>query len=165
MNSNRLIEYDVVLLLLRHGQSTVLKQLAHLMSESEEQLEQRLSGIRLAERKPKSAKSSGKTVSFSVERLANTHPMIADRLLELEAKYENRTFLIELRDVKRFLERNGNPVPKLKSRKEGKKKVFETLASLTRPDLDRLREDEDRVKGVSSLGVISDQILSRSKKS
>ncbi|MBA8884418.1 hypothetical protein [Dokdonella fugitiva] len=157
MNNKDLIEFDVALLLLRYGEHAILRQLSEALRQTPEQLEEKVASIR--NRKAKNSRP--KPVAFTVSRLAKDLETF-DQLVSLEEKFDNRTFLKELKDVKRFLERNGNSLPRLKSRQDAKKHLFEVLAGKTSSELIRLQEDEVVSGGQSSLGVISDHILGRS---
>lgn len=161
MAKNDLLELDVAILVLRYGEKAVVGQLAAGLQLSEEQVLERISSMK----SPRTTHSkTKKKIVFSVEKLAEEHAHLAPQLLELDAKYENRTFLSELRDVNRFLEKTGSSVTRLKSRQEAKRKVFQALAKMTSSQLDSLREEAVSQARGSSLGVISDQILGRSKK-
>lgn len=155
MQKNLLI-YDIALLLVRHGHSPVMRELARQMGLSEHDFMNELDRLRKISEKPPVSKR--KASEFSIQKMAKGHPEIEHEIALLDARYENRTFLPELRDVKRFLERNGRPSSSLKSRQSSKKKVFEALL---RFDKVQLRDilDERVYSSNSALGIISDQIL------
>ncbi|HXB67313.1 MAG TPA: hypothetical protein VNY05_03675 [Candidatus Acidoferrales bacterium] len=60
----------------------------------------------------------------------------------LAVGYENRTFLPQLRDVQRFLDRTGVPHGKLKSRAAATPIVIRTLANLPPDNLTELLLDK-----------------------
>jgi hypothetical protein len=74
----------------------------------------------------------------SVAQFAQEHPESAELLRRLHIRWENRTFLPELRDVKRFLEEHDRPISGLKSRAETLPKVLRLLAELGVSELEAL---------------------------
>lgn len=157
-----MLSYDIMLLLLRYGRSAIIGELAIQLDLSEERLRVELERMKDLHNKTVVKKRSG--AKFSVKQLASKHPEIADVLLILDARYENRTFMPELKDVKKFLDQNGHASRTVKSRQVAKKRVFEVLLRLEPKRLEDLAAEEDQTSG-SSLGIISDQILRRWKNS
>ena len=84
----------------------------------------------------------------------------AESIIEgLARAYENREFLSELRDVRRFLDSRSTSPTKLRSRADALPMVVGMLA---RCELDELRSlDRKRQTRRSDLGIITDQILGR----
>lgn len=73
--------------------------------------------------------------------------------------YENKEFLPELRDVRRFLEARSIPLANLRSRADALPAV---IGALTRCGLDELYSlDRRRRARGGDLGIITDQILGR----
>lgn len=132
--TNDLLEIDVRLLVLRYGRTRVLEVLARTGNLSLDDLERRLQA--LAERaKPKRAKRS---LMDLVATELEQHPAISDPLRRLAVAFENRTFLPQLRDVIRFLDRNGVTHGKLKSRAAAAPVLVRFLARLPADELARL---------------------------
>lgn len=153
-----MLSYDVALLLLRYGPSTVVGELARQLGMSEERLLVDLDRMRHLPRKGSATKRPA--TGFSVEKFVSERPEMAEMLMTLDARYENRTFLPELRDVKRFLDKHGRASRTVKSRQVAKRRVFEVLVGL---ELRRVVDlAKEQLSGAdSSLGMISDQILRR----
>lgn len=156
--NSKLLVYEVSLLLMRHGRSAIVRELAQQLGRSEEDLWRELD--RLRENSAMVRESKRNVAEFSVQKVVEGRPEIAGDIKALEARFNNRTFLPELRDVKRFLEQQGAKGLVVKSRSVAKKRVFETLA---RMDIDRLKmlTQDAPSSSDSSLGLISDQILRR----
>ena len=70
------------------------------------------------------------------------HPEIAEPLRALAVAFENRTFLPQLRDVHRFLDRIGVWHGELKSRAAATRIVIRTLAKLPPSHLAQLLLDK-----------------------
>jgi len=155
MKQSNFLSIDVRLMLARYGRALVLKAIAEALRISEGDLEAELTS---AIEKPV---PTARKAPFAVSELKIDDPDILSALLALEGRYKNRTFLPELRDVNRFLERNGRPGQRMKSRVAAQKRVFETLLKFRPADLAALVAFEEPRTGFSSLGVISDHIMSR----
>lgn len=128
------LELELRLLILRYGRQSVLRVLARLGDETLEAFEQRLRSGEEA-RSPKKAKVS---VVDLAEVHCREHPELAEPLRALAVGFQNRTFLPQLRDVQRFLDRLGVVRSKLKSRDAAVPVLVRTLAGLSRDDLNRL---------------------------
>jgi hypothetical protein len=124
---NDLLDIDVRLLLVRYGRNKVLQAFARLGEQTVEDLERQLQSIQQKSTKPKRVPPSVKELA---EAAAQEHPEIAEPLRALAVKFENRTFLPQLRDVQRFLDRTGVSHGKLKSRAAAAPTVIRTLAKL-----------------------------------
>jgi hypothetical protein len=132
--TNDLLEIDVRLLVLRYGRTRVLEVLARTGNLSLDDLERQLQA--LAERaKPKRAK---RPLMNLVDAEVQQNPAISDPLRRLAVAFENRTFLPHLRDVVRFLDRNGVTHGKLKSRSAAAPVLVRLLARLPADELARL---------------------------
>lgn len=82
---------------------------------------------------------------------------------QLCARFDNRTFLPELKDVKRFFDRHGRPATVWKSRALAQASLFRVLADASMSELKTLLAEEPVGSNVSSLGLISDEILGRNR--
>lgn len=150
------LDYEIALLLARHGRSAVLRALSRKFNMTPEELESQLQALPVgndASRLRKRASSAEQ-----VEHLLKQHPEKAEVLRALFARFERRSLMPELRDVKRFFELHNRPQVAAKSRVEAAPKLFRLLADLGLPELQALL-DEESPGSYSSLGVISDEIL------
>jgi len=132
--SDKLLEIEVRLLVLRHGRPKVLQALARLSEQTIEDLENQL---RAAEQKSKAKRSKPSITDFLASE-CQEHPEIAESLRALAVGFENRTFLPQLRDVQRFLDRIGVSSGKLKSRASAAPLLIRLLAKLPPEDLARM---------------------------
>ena len=136
MSSSKFLDYEVALLLAKYGKTALLQSLAKKLQLTPDQLEV----ILQTPLNDKSASRSAKglsTVNF-IEQLAQEYPNKAQLLRTLQGRMENRTFLPELRDVKRFFEQHNRPLGSSKSRAETLPKVLRLLAELDVAELEDL---------------------------
>ncbi len=159
MSAPRFLEYEVALLLAKYGKSALLKALAQKVNLTPEQLEAILQNPPTQSRTHPRKKQSA---SELVDALAREHPEKAESLRVLQARFENRSFLPELRDVKRFFDQRHRTLGSAKSRVETFPKVAKLLAELDAAELSALCQSQPQ-SGYSSLGIISDEILRREK--
>src|SRR5205807_6574297 len=131
-----LLQIDLRLLLLRYGRRRILDALAALGDQTPEEVEAQ---ITLAEKRKASRKT--KTPSSAVELVAQVCPEKPEStqiLKTLATRYDNRTFLPQLRDVQRFLDRIGSSHGRLKSRRAAARQVLTGLCRLSVDELERL---------------------------
>ena|SRR6476620_5832462 len=98
------LEYEVALLLAKYGKTAVLNALAAKMQFSHEELEALLKEI--PSRKPRERASKLPSASAAVDEIIRQHPSKAPLLRKLHDRFQNRSFLPEFRDVRRFLEQH-----------------------------------------------------------
>jgi hypothetical protein len=133
---DQLLEIDVRLLLLRYGQKKVLSALSRAVEMTPEQLEQQLQAL---SREPGEGRKQHKQSLVEVAASeARDRVEIIEPLRSLAIAFENRTFLPNLRDVHRFLDRFGAPPQKLKSRVVAGPVVIHALSKLPRDELANL---------------------------
>jgi hypothetical protein len=129
-----LIDIDMRLLVLRHGRQQVLAALARLVEQTPEELERHLQEL---SRKPAASRKKAPTPPL-VEVAAlesRDRSEIAEPLRTLAVAFENRSFLLNLRDVQRFLDRTGASSQKLKSRLTAGPAVIRVLSKLPKEEL------------------------------
>lgn len=127
-------ELEVRLLLLRYGRRKVLETLALLGDQSVEELERELL---TAAQKTKPKRTQPATLDIAAAE-GQKRPEVAEQLQKLAALFEARTFLPQLRDVQRFLDRIGTPIRKPKSRAAVMPALFRALAKMKPDDLKQL---------------------------
>lgn len=160
MSAPRFLDYEVALLLAKYGKSALLKTLAQKVNLMPEQLEAILQNPPTQSRSTHSHKKQ--SASDLVDALAKEHPEKAQSIRVLQARFENRSFLPELRDVKRFFDQRRRTLGSVKSRVETFPKVVKLLVELDVAELNALCQSQPQ-SGYSSLGIISDEILRREK--
>ncbi len=159
-SSLKFLDYEVALLLAKYGKGVLLSALAKKLELTPEQLETFLQ-TSLKERSV-SRPMKKASVADLVLQLAQEYPNKAQVLRTLFGRLENRTFLPELRDVKRFFEQHARTLGVAKSRRESLSKVLKLLAELDVAELEGLcLAQPENTK--SSLGLISDEILRRNR--
>ena len=160
MGAQDLLQYEIVLLLAKYGERQVLKALADHLGVTYDVLEARLKEIHtLVPRVTKKKRSYPQT---TIESLATQHPDKAECLRTLFSRFQNRTFLSEFKDVKRFFHRHGSDLGKVKARAAVVPKLFKLLATLDIKELTALCDDV-RTGEYSSLGILADEIMKREK--
>ncbi|MBD8709441.1 hypothetical protein IFT47_22675 [Pseudomonas sp. CFBP 13711] len=164
MTAKELVEIDVGLILLRHGKAAVLTAIANRVGVSEDELYREIERLRVAKEAAISRKKKigGK---FNIESFLIGRDNKAASLKKLSERFDNRTFLPELKDLKRFFERHGASASNLKSRVSAQTKLFKMLADFGEDELERILAETPERSRVSSLGLISDEILGRSRRS
>lgn len=160
METEQLLEYEIVLLLAKYGEKRVVSAMAKKIGLSVEELERKLSDLR--EIKPRSSLRTPRDIPQLVESIAVHTPEKAPMLTTLGARFQNKTFLPELKDVKRFFDSHSKSFGKLTSRDKAAPELFRFLSSLDDSELISLCELEE-TDGSSSLGLISDAIMRRKK--
>ncbi len=159
MTSPRFLDYEVVLLLAKYGKDTVLNAVARRLTLTQEELESLLNGIDRSKAPRRSAKNR---VVDAIEPIVAQFPQKSEQLRALQGHFRNRTFLPELRDVRRFFEQHSRNLGNAKSRAESLPKLMMLLAALDVAELNDLCRART-CSEYSSLGIISDEILGRNK--
>lgn len=113
-----------------------------------------------AEQKPK-PKRSPASVSDVVSSESQKRPEIAESLQRLASSFEARTFLPQLRDVQRFLERIGSPVRKPKSRAAVMPALIRALARMEPHELKTLASEG--AEGESDFSLLARAIMGPSR--
>lgn len=136
-----LLDIDVQLLVLRYGRQNVLQALARTAEQTVEQIEQQIQAI--AKREAGKGKRTARSLLEVAAAPAQEQPDIAEPLRTIATRFDNRTFLPQLRDVQRFLERIGISHGKLKSRAAAAPLLMRTLAKLPAEELTHLLAAEE----------------------
>jgi MinD-like ATPase involved in chromosome partitioning or flagellar assembly len=160
ITSSQFLDYEVALLLAKYGKSALLAAFAKQLQLTADELEAFLKTPLSDKPAPRSTKRSSPV--DLVEQLAQECPNKAQFLRTLHGRFGDRTFLPELRDVKRFFEQHDRPFGTSRSRAETLHKVLRLLAELDVAELERLCQIQPE-STYSSLAVISDEILRRAR--
>jgi hypothetical protein len=156
----QLLEYEITLLLAKHGEKRVITSLAARLGVTPEELRHKLTGLN--DVKPRTSARKPVDLSRILDSIVAEKPEKASYLTLLLARFQNRTFLPELKDVKRFFDRHSHAVGAAKSRAQVGPRLFKLLGALDESELANLSEG-DQKEEYSSLGIISDQIMRRDK--
>lgn len=153
---SELVQIEVELILLKYGESAVVKALSAATGVSESELKARIKTLQekkaTAARAPKVKKQPFDIASGIVKGAANEN-----ELMSLATLYQNKQFLPQLKDVKKFLGRFNLPnMPK--SRIDATRVVFESLCNCTSEDLKCFIENTN-VGGDSAFATLADHIM------
>ena len=122
------VDLEVRLLVLKYGYNRVIEALSKAKGVSEHDIQTALLDTEKA--KTKKTKARRKSVFEISEKLVQKVPEKAAQLRELAGRFENRTFLPQMKDVRHFLIPFGIDPKSLKSRNDSAPKVFEELSKL-----------------------------------
>lgn len=147
----------------RYGRRAVLDILARLGEQTPEQLEQHLRALEQQPKLNRSKKSKPPLVEIAASECRDRAD-IADALRTLAVSFENRTFLPNLRDVRRFFERIGAPHGAFKSRTLAGPVLIRTLSKLPREELLGLVA-KGGLPGESDYSLLSQAIMGRASRS
>ncbi len=129
-----LLDIDVRLLVLRYGRQKVLAALSRLVEQTPADLEEQLQALA-----QKTSSGRKKAPNLALVEIAvsecRDRSEVMEPLRALALAFENRTFLPNLRDVLRFLDRAGAPAQKFKSRAIAGPVVIRTLSKLPKDEL------------------------------
>jgi iron-sulfur cluster repair protein YtfE (RIC family) len=156
MSPNEILELEVSLLLIKYGEKRVLKTLAKVRGLSVDELEVNLKRVSQAEKKP--SKRKGKDASRVVDEIIKQHPQKSHLLKQLYSRFQSKSFLPQLRDIKRFFNKHSLEPRNLSSRNNSAIQVFKLLANLDENELKELIQEQDKTH-YSALGIISDEIM------
>lgn len=163
MNPREILDLEVSLLLLKHGRHALLQAIARRMHLSDDALKLEFERLLRIENGSASRKKKSPPKPFVLDTVLVGHEEKAEYLRQLHTRFENRTFLAELKDVRRLFDRHRLLVPQWKSRTNAGASVFRFLANLDVAELKKILADVSAGPDVSSLGIISDEILGRNK--
>jgi len=149
------LEIEIKLLVLKYGHTAVLKGLAMAANTSLEEIEAMIR--RITERKTSKARTlQRKTAIETAEKIISSSANYK-LLHELAVRYQDRTFLPQLRDARQFLERHGIN-QKVKKRSVAVRPVFEVLLAQSQEELKELLA-ELHPAGTSTFSQLANEII------
>lgn len=160
MSAQDFLNYEIILLIAKYGEKHVVDALARHLDITSDVLETKLQ--EMGKLKPRVTSKKRVDTSAIIEVLVAQHPDKAAYLKTLFSRFQNKTFLTELKDVKRFYNRYADDIGKVKSRTDAIPKLFKLIASLNIKDLSNLCDDY-KAGEYSSLGILSEEIMKREK--
>lgn len=161
MKQAEFLRLQLALLTLQYGEHAVLESLAGLRGLGTEDLQDQLLDIaKIRRHKTSLAPTSNQNPGSRLESILKGHPEKAELINAIKEKYDKKTLLSELKDVRRFLDRHGQTTNTLKTRGDAFNRVAGVLAGLSILELEQMLKSEPS-NDYSGLGVISDQILGR----
>lgn len=153
---SELVQIEIELILLKYGESAVVKALSTVTGVSEDDLKNRIQSLQEKKAKPAKAPTVRKQpIDIATEIVKGTAN--ENELTSLATLYQNKQFLPQLKDVKRFLGRFNAPgTPK--SRNDATRVVFESLCKCTSEELKGFIENTN-AGGDSAFATLADHIM------
>lgn len=151
-----IVQIEVDLLLLKYGEKTVIKALSVATSTTEDELNKKIRELK--EKKIKASKKprqQRQPLDIAKEVIAGSSN--ESLLTDLAILYQNKQFLPQLKDVKRFLGR-FNITKTTKTRNEATRLVFESLSQCTADELINLSKDLN-TNNQSSFAKLAEHIM------
>lgn len=133
--TDQLLQLELRFLILRYGRGRVVAAIAQLGEQSVTDIEREIDKV--VARRPRQ-RITPKGASELVAGACLARPDVANFLKSLALRYDNKSFLPQLREVERFLARSKVEHGKLKSRKAASPAVVRALAELPAEELKRL---------------------------
>jgi len=132
-----------------------------LAALGEQTLEQAENELRAAEERKPIKKRKTLSVSDAVANGVRERPDAAEFLQLLATRFENRTFLPQLKDVQRFLDRSGAPYKNLRSRSAAGHRVITALCRLSIDELRQLAARSSSPKADSDYALLAREIIGK----
>ena len=165
MNKNdTVLDLSLRLLVAQHGQARVLEALSAIQEVDLDAIRSEIEACGNKTRGGKTQRLPRKRIEDEIRKAQPDSHEAQAVIRKLAHAYENKEFLPELRDVRRFMEAHSTvPIKsvssKLRSRADGLIAVIGVLARCSLDEL-HLLDRQTRAKG-SDLGIITEQILGR----
>ena len=131
-----------------------------LAALGEQTVEQAENELRAAEERKPSKKRKTLSVADAVANAIRERPDAAEFLQLLGTRFENRTFLPQLKDVQRFLDRSGVPHKTLRSRSAAGQHVITALCRLSVEELRQLSARSSS-EGDSDYALLAREIIGK----
>ena len=153
--SDKFLQLEIRLRLLKNGRQKVLSALAELGEQSIEDVEKELQAM---EQRGRKAKIKPTAIELAALESRGSKE-IDEHLRVLAIAFQNKTFLPQLRDVQRFLDRR-EPHGKFKSRNAAAPALFRTLAKLPKEELISLTMPDESLEE-SDYSILARTIMGR----
>jgi hypothetical protein len=158
---DRLFEMEVRLLVLRYGREAVLEKIAQMGDQTLEEVQQQFDSAQLS-RKPERSNARRQTVCDLIAVEVRDRPEIEESLRTIMAKFEARTFLPHLRDVRRFFDRIGGPDVGIVSRAAAGLPLVRALSKLKGEELAVLAKNSETRE--SDFSLLAQAIMGGSRR-
>jgi len=153
---NDFLKIEMELLLLKYGEASVVKALAEAQGVSADKLLQNLEDKRKQKRQG-TTKARVRKPAIDIARELIEGSENEQLLLDLAGRFQSKSFLPQLKDVKRFAERNGIS-DNFASRDAAAKPLFEKLRMFSRERIQELLASADSAKE-SHFAQLSKQLI------
>lgn len=156
--TDRFLQTDVRVLVAKYGFRPVLHALASLRHAKVEDLETEI--LALEKARSRLRKKRTREPKELVEAACRSRPEIASVLRELGTQFENKGFLPQLQDVRKFLTKHGDgDFSALKSRTAAFPQILKALLSMSDRELDQLVEQASAEGSASQYSILATEIL------
>jgi hypothetical protein len=155
--NEQIFALELRLLILRYGRRRIIDGLAKLGDQTAEEVERELTAA-LERKARRNTKPTERPIAGLIADACRDRPDIAELVTTLVSRFENRTFLPQLRDVVRLLDRAGVVHGKLKSRRLSIPKIVGALARLNVDELRQLAAPPV-AEGESDLALLAREIM------
>ena len=160
MKNNDLLRLHLAILKIQFGEHALLESIASLQGLSVADLEALLVDIDKVGHGRIKKQSPSPNPRGAVESLLGKHPEKADLIRSIQKRFENRTILPEMKDVRRFLERHDSSAGSIKTRSQAFPRLVRVLVDLPVIELETILNSQPSNE-FSGLGIIADEILGR----
>ena len=160
MNQDKdLLGLELRLLIARHGKARINEALSSMEDVGLATLDADVKAYEGRTRKSRARPRPRKSIDEMIQETNPESPDAEHLVRKLALAYEDRRFLPELREVKRFLESRRTSAAKFRSRADALPAVIQVLAQTGFDELTTL--DERKGTRGGDLGIIANQILGR----
>lgn len=160
MNQDKdLLGLELRLLIARHGKARINEALSSMEDVDLATLDADVKAYKGRTRKNRARPRPRKSIDEMIQETNPKNPDAEHLVRKLALAYEDRRFLPELREVKRFLESRRTSAAKFRSRADALPAVIKALAQTESDELAML--DERKGTRGGDLGIIANQILGR----
>lgn len=125
MSNDEIVELELNLLLIKYGEKKVIKHLAKMSGLSPVELETNLQKVHQIKKKSSSKKRN--RASNAMEEIINQNPQKSQVLNLLYSRFQSKSFLPSLSDIRRLFNRYSSEPENLKSRNNSAPKIFKLL--------------------------------------
>ena len=160
MNQDKdLLGLELRLLIARHGKARINEALSSMEDVGLATLDADVKAYEGRTRKSRARPRPRKSIDEMIQETNPESPDAEHLVRKLAFAYEDRRFLPEFREVKRFLESRRTSAAKFRSRADALPAVIKVLAQ-TEPDELAMLNERKGTRG-GDLGIIANQILGR----
>ncbi len=153
---NDFLQIELDLLLLKYGEAAVIKALSISIDTTEDELKEKIQVLKEKKLKtPKRPRQQKQPLDIAKEVIKGSSG--ESQLMDLAILYQNKQFLPQLKDVKRFLGR-FNINKNIRSRNEATRVVFELLKQCSADELNKFSTDIN-TNSQSSFAKLADHIM------
>lgn len=151
-----LLNIEIRLLIQKYGYQAIMQSLADIKETSIEEITDLVIALENSKKQANNPKKAKNDIDLILKQVANHDN--SELLIELLNRFQNKTFLPQLKDVKRFLERLGMNVGNINLRASSAKKLFGKLQSLRKEELESILE-EVPINGESAFSALANEII------